>query len=415
MSEKNNELPNSVEGKEYKNKNIKAKLLSSQRITTLDLARILAMITMIMGHSLDAIATPAELDISQFPWNIWHYIRRFTAPIFLTVSGAVHVFANKRDENGRLQRKTIIRRVKIAVILSVIGYLFMFPAYSFFDAFFIEAKLWRPFFQVNILQLIGFSLLFVLLLFLITKKDKTLGIVSFSLAVIITISSPFIHSINWFNYLPEFFAAYLSTEHGSMFPVFPYTGFMLYGVAFGIILKIMDPEKRTKFLIWAGVPIGLVFLIPSFFLTDFFKYEMAFKVLDKVNPGIILNQIGVVFIVLAFAGVTYTYTKKISFYYAFFGKNALFIYVAHLIFLFGSGWFPSIARLYPKQIHILPSILISIIIVLLTLGTAYFYEFTINKFPNARKYYKYAFYIILVYFLIIGTLAQLIYQELFAG
>ena len=412
MSETNNNIPNQVEAKEFKSKSIKAKLLSSQRITSLDLARILAMITMIMGHSLDAIASPAELDISQFPWNIWHYIRRFTAPIFLTVSGAVQVFANKRDEYGKLQNRTIFRRVRIALILSMIGYLFMFPAYSFFDAFFIEAKLWKPFFQVNILQLIGFSLLFVLFLFLITKKDKSLGIISFSLAVMITIASPFIHSINWFNYVPEFFASYLSTEHGSLFPIFPYTGFMLYGVAFGTILKSMEPEKRTKFLIWSGIPIGLVFLIPSFFLTDIFKYEMSFKVLDKVNPGIILNQIGVVFIVLAFASVIYTYTKKISFYYAFFGKKALFIYVAHLIFLFGSGWFPSIARLYPKQIHILPSILISIIIVLLTLGTAYFYEFTINKFPKAGKYYKYAFYFILAYFLIIGTLAQLIYQEL---
>ncbi len=414
MSDKNNVIQNPAQGMEYKNKNIKAKLLSSQRITTLDLARLLAMITMIMGHSLDAIATPAELDITQFPWNIWHYIRRFTAPIFLTVSGAVQVFANKRDEKGNLQNKTIIRRVKIAIILSAIGYLFMFPAYSFFDAFFIEAKLWKPFFQVNILQLIGFSLLFVLFLFLITKKDRTLGIISFSLAIIITIASPFIHNINWFYYLPDFFAAYLSTEQGSLFPVFPYTGFMLYGVTFGTLLKQMDPEKRTKFLIWAGIPIGIVFLIPSFFLTDFFKYEMSFKVLDKVNPGIVLNQIGVVFIVLAFAGVIYTYTKKVSFYYAFFGKKALFIYVAHLIFLFGTGWFPSIARLYPKSISIIPSIIISVIIVLLTLGTAYFYEFTVNKFPNAKKYYKYAFYIILAYFLIGGTLAQLIYQELIA-
>jgi uncharacterized membrane protein len=415
MSGKNNGLPNSVGEKDYQNKNIKAKLLSSQRITTLDLARILAMITMIMGHSLDAIASPAELDITQFPWNIWHYIRRFTAPIFLTVSGAVQVFANKRDENGRLYNKTVIRRLKMAVILSAIGYLFMFPAYSFFDAFFIEAKLWQPFFQVNILQLIGFSLIFVLFLFLITRKDKSLGIISFSLAVIITIGSPFVHNVNWFKYVPEFFAAYLSTDHGSMFPIFPYTGFMLYGVAFGTLLKGMNPDKRTKFLIWAGVPIGIVFLIPSFFLTDLFKYDMTFKVLDKVNPGIILNQIGVVFIVLAFAGIIYTYTKKISFYYAFFGKKALFIYVAHLIFLFGSGWFPSIARLYPKSISIIPSIIISVIIVLLTMGTAYFYEFTINKFPNARKYYKYAFYVILAYFLIIGTLAQLIYQELITG
>ncbi len=396
---------------EYQNKNIYKKLLSSQRITPLDLARIIAMLIMITGHTLDSLANPAELDISNFPWNIWHYIRRFTAPIFLTVSGAVHVFANKRDSNGRLSSWTIKRRIKMAVILTIIGYFFMFPAYSLFDAFFVESKFWGPFFQVNILQLIGFSLLFVLALFLLTKNDIQLGIISLIFALAITFSSPYVSHVNWFKYLPEGFAAYLSSDHGSLFPIFPYTSFMLYGVVLGTILKFVPADKRTKFLILTGIPVGSIIIITGYLLSEYYD-NFTFNVLDKVNPSIILNQIGAVCIVMCFAALIYTFTKKFSFYYAFFGKKALFIYIVHLILLYGTGWFPSIARIYPKSLSIITSIMISIFIIIITLGTAYFYDYSLYKFKKAKKYYRYAFFAIIVYFIAFGSLVQFLYKIL---
>jgi uncharacterized membrane protein len=393
------------------NKGIRRKLLSLERITPLDLARIMAMLVMIAGHSLDSLANPAELDISLFPWNIWHYIRRFTAPIFLTVSGAVHVFANKRDLRGKLSWGTIKRRIRMAITLTAIGYFFMFPAYTLFDSFFVESKLWVPFFEVNILQLIGFSLLFVLVLFMITRNDIQLGIVSLVLALGITFSSPYISHIGWFKYLPEGMAAYLSSEHGSLFPIFPYTCFMLYGVVLGVILKQVGAEKRTKFLIITGLPVGGVILLAGYLLSPYYDH-FSFAVIDKVNPSIILNQIGSVCIVMCFASIIYLITKKLSFYYAFFGKKALFIYIVHLILLFGTGWFPSIARLYPKSLSVDLSILISLLIIVITLGTAYFYEYSMERYRNARKYYRFAFYFILAYFVVIGTFVQLIYKAL---
>ena len=96
-------------------------MLSSQRITALDMARFLAMIMMVQGHTIDALASRDFLDIHFFPWNVWDFLRGFTAQIFLIVSGMVQVFANKRLENGKLKPETIKKRITIATILIIIG------------------------------------------------------------------------------------------------------------------------------------------------------------------------------------------------------------------------------------------------------------------------------------------------------
>ncbi|MFW5662812.1 MAG: heparan-alpha-glucosaminide N-acetyltransferase domain-containing protein, partial [Bacteroidota bacterium] len=104
------------------------KRLKSQRITALDLARFIAMLMMIQGHSLYAVASAQQLDTSIFPWNLWEFLRGFTAPVFLMVSGAVHVFANKREPDGYIAPARLNKRIKVSLIIMAVGYLMMFPA-----------------------------------------------------------------------------------------------------------------------------------------------------------------------------------------------------------------------------------------------------------------------------------------------
>lgn len=397
---------------EYKSKSIKKKLLSSQRITALDLARLMAMITMMQGHTLDALADPTELDINLFPWNIWHFMRRFTAPIFLMLSGTVHVFANKRQEDGSLSNATVKRRIKTALMLLFIGYLLYIPTKSFIDIFFTSWNLWLPFFQVNILQLIGVSLLLVLLAFCKIKNDKTLGIVAFILAMLIFIFSAPINNLNWFDVLPEPFAAYFSSEHGSFFPIFPYTGFMFCGVAVGMLLKHIAPEKRTKYIFIGGMPLGLVLIVLSQFLQGVYPNYFGIPVVEKNDPSVILNQIGTVFIVISLAACLYYCTKKLSFYYAFYGKKALFIYIAHLLIIYGAPIVPSISNSYGKSLPVCLSIVIAVLVIIGSLTAAYLYEYFKTKYQKAEKVYKYLLYGLAFYYVVIASIISLIVNNL---
>ena len=74
-----------------------------------------------------------------------------------------------------------------------------------------------------------------------------MGIISGISALIIFISTPYIQNIDVFAFLPETFGAMISYKHGSLFPIFPFSGFMLSGVAFGAWLQSLHQEKRSVF------------------------------------------------------------------------------------------------------------------------------------------------------------------------
>ncbi len=377
-------------------------MLSSQRITALDLARFFAMIMMIQGHTIDAIASRDFLNIHEFPWNVWNFLRGFTAQVFLIVSGMVHVFANKRLENGKLKPETIKKRLTISFLLIGIGYLLMFPANNIWGLFLVDYKLWLPFFRINILQLIGVSLLMMLASFVLTKNDKQLRILALLLSLTIFILSPFVHSINWFNYLPEFFASYLSFEHGSLFPLFPYSGFMFFGLFLGTIIKQVPSEKRTISLIKYFIPSGIIIAISGYFV-KLFIFDIGWVVRPQANYGIILYQIGYVMLNIGIIALIYVMTVKFSFYYALFGKRALMVYVLHLFLLYGSPWWESIGKIYYRQLSLEWTLFFVLLIEVLTFGIAYTYEYFLNSSKAFQKYYKKVIMITIGFLLLIGN------------
>jgi len=379
------------------------KMLSAQRITAIDLARFVAMIMMVQGHVIDALLSPADYNINEFPWTIWNFARGFTAQVFLIVSGTVSVFANKRLENGRLKPETFRRRGNLALILIALGYLFAFPANKIWDLFFIEDRLLESFFRANILQLIGVSLFFVILLYRFTRSDKTLGRIALAIAIAISALSPFVHQVNWFKYLPEFIASYLSFEHGSFFPIFPYTAFMFYGVFLGTVLKKIDAEQRTKFImIWITLA-GIVFLGTGTGLRELL-WKFSISIPTKINPGAIIFQIGWVLTGMGFWAFIYSKTKKLSFYYAMFGKRALMVYVFHLVVLYGTSWFPSVGNVLYKQMTVFWAIFLAVVIEFITFALVYLYEFLINKYEKFNKYHKQVVVGLILYFLLIGNI-----------
>jgi uncharacterized membrane protein len=378
-------------------------MLSSQRITALDMARFIAMFMMVQGHVIDALVNPIYTPFNEFPWNLWQFARGFTAQVFLMLSGTVHVFANKRMEDGRLAPINFKRRITTALMIMGIGYLFMFPANKIWDIFFIEDRLWIHFCRVNILQLIGFTLILVMGMFYLTRSDKGIGRLALGTGIAISLLSPIVHSINAFDYLPEMIGAYFSFEHGSFFPIFPYSAFMFFGLYIGVKLKAVEPDKRTKYLIRWFLPMGLLMIGVGFLLRMELK-DLGWGIPIKVNPGAIMYQVGFVLTGIAVCAFLYTKTKKLTFYYAMFGKRALMIYVLHLILLYGSPWWASVGNIYNKQMSLEWTLFFVVIIEFCTFGIVYLYEYLINKYEKFRKYYLYVLAIVGGYLILVGNI-----------
>lgn len=374
----------------------------SQRLSGLDLARIIAMIMMIQGHVIYELTNPALIDLTVFPWNVWNFMRGLTAPLFLTVSGIVQVFANKRDNLGYLPKKTISRRISVALTLIFIGYLLVFPAEKIFHLPFIENTVWAYFFQVNVLQMIGVSLLIVLLLFKVTRNDKQLGILSLSSSVLIFALTPVVYLIDWYNFLPIPIAAYLTISKGTLFPIFPYTGFMLAGIAIGIYLKSIPKEERYERIVKLAPIIGVAFIGFSFIVSSFFSHFGNFYPdVTKADPGTSILRLGCVLIFISLVSVIYLFTTKYSQYYSILGKRALFVYVGHLILLYGIPWIPSIGRLKSGAFSLEFTIPFAILIILTSLSAAYFYEVSIANNIKRKILFRYSLTALIAYLLFV--------------
>lgn len=339
-----------------------------ERLYALDAARFVAMLLMVQGHTLDALVLPTELDITRFPWSAWHFLRGLTAPIFLLLSGIVHVFATKRAAHGRIPSALLWRRIRWALTLIGIGYLMMFPAQRIWHLRHVPAEQWSAFFQVHILQLIGVTLLLVLLLFLLTRTERQLGIAGACVAAAIIAVAPFAAGVDWYSLLPEPIAAYLSSARGSFFPVVPFSAYLFLGLPIGVWLKGLSPRQRERALqVWLPlIGLGVISLAP---LLEFWCRGLVPAQANPyhANPGLILLRSGMALLFIGAMAWVYRWTKAWGHFYALLGRYALFIFVGHLVALYGTPWFHSIARLYPKALSLEQGIAATVAIIALCL------------------------------------------------
>ncbi|MBS1537811.1 MAG: acyltransferase [Bacteroidetes bacterium] len=362
----------------------------SSRLFILDLARCIAMIMMVQGHTIDALVHPQFLNTAEFPWNIWNFFRGLTAPIFLMVSGAVHVFAMKPDSTGRMGEETMIRRIRWALILLSVGYLLVFPANRIFDLPFLNYDSWKLFFQSNILQLVGVSLLLVVWLCRSFYSVRSLGIAALIITISIFMLTPFVHAIDWFQYLPEPVGAFLSYQHGSLFPIFPFAGFLFMGVSFGAYLKQVAPAERDNFLLKKSALIGLVILavagVLAFVLGQLPLPNHEFMM---SNPAFMLIRVGIIFIFFSFTAWFHKKLYRFRELYAFLSAKSFHVYVLHLVIIYGTPWFSSFGRYYGKSQSLEVSALAALLIIAITLTTIYLVDYlqkNVNRAPEILRF-----------------------------
>ncbi len=373
----------------------------NSRLFILDLARCIAMIMMVQGHTIDALTHPQVLNTAEFPWNIWNFIRGLTAPIFLMVSGAVHVFAMKREPSGRMNNDTMIRRIRWALILISVGYLLVFPANRIFDLPFLNYDAWRLFFQANILQLTGLSLLFVVWVCRSFYSVRSLGIAALIISLSIFILTPFVHAVHWFQFLPEPISAFLSYQHGSLFPIFPFAGFLFMGVSLGAYLKQLEPAERDNFLLKksAIIGLGLTFAagIAAFALS---KLPLPQHDFMMSNPAFMLIRVGLIFIFFSLTAWMHKKLYRFRELYAFFSAKSFHVYILHLIIIYGTPWFSSFGRIYGKSQSIEVSALAALLVIAVTLSSIYLLEYIQKNVYRAPEIIRFSLGTIIVYALL---------------
>lgn len=358
------------------------------------------MIMMMQGHTLDALTLPDQLDITTFPWILWFHIRGGTAPIFLTVSGILFALTMRRTSVGTMDKDQALKRVKWAALLMFIGYILVFPASNVLDLPDVLPEGWRIFFQANILQLNAVALTLVTTISLLVRGNMRAMRTFTALGVVILIATPWVNNIPWFSIAPEFIAAFLSYDHGSYFPIFPYAVYMLLGAGIGAQLREQPRSERpralrrlaTRYATICGI-LGavLLFLEPRILA---FYHEL--NLLQSFPSVVLLRESAVLFVIALFTFIDIK-SERLRTLVELWGRQSLTIYVVHLLILFGPPWIQSIGHFYAKSLPLAPTAVIAVLVILITLGIVWFQEYLKTTKPHRYAQIKRALILLLTY------------------
>jgi len=207
------------------------------RIIFIDLIRAFAVLQMVQGHTINVLLAEGSRNPELPFYAVWYFMRGMTAPIFMFTAGTVFTYlfhsVNKPFNNNPRVKKGIKR----GLLLIIIGYMLRYPTTTLVDFSNVTEASWTIFFGIDVLHLIGVSLIAVLFLLLISEKFKLNNYFVFgATAALIFFSSTFIYSINWVSFLPQPLAGYFYHATGSPFPFFPWAGYVIAGGVLGIYL-----------------------------------------------------------------------------------------------------------------------------------------------------------------------------------
>jgi len=297
----------------------------NKRLYFIDIARSIAILLMLEGHFVhDSLALDLR-DESNTIYHYWKFIRGFTSPVFLTVTGIVFTYLLLGNDHTNFWQNMRVRRgLKRVVELLFWGYLLQYYAF-------------------HVLQCIGVGILTIITLYGIYRYIKFIPLwIYYALAGIILFMSYLYFGLlpeghYWPSNAPAFIQNIFHGKH-SLFPLTPHMGYTMFGAMIGVILFNAKDKVKTPSFILGGFLIGFVLYV---FSKKFLLIvgEISFLPNNSLyRMDWLFEKLGMVFMVLAILLALETYVLKIkkSNLFLKIGQSTLSIYIIHMILLYGS-------------------------------------------------------------------------------
>lgn len=298
--------------------------MQKTRLYFIDIARSIAILLMLEGHFVDNALMDVYRDTNNDIYNAWLFVRGFTSPIFLTITGIVFTYLLIGNNHLEYFKNNRIKKgYKRVVELLFWGY--VVQVYAF-----------------HVLQCIGIGILSILILYGIYKAVKIIPLwVYFFFAGTIIFSSYIVIS-SWPKeyYWPESAPIFIQNMfHGkySVFPILPRMGYTMYGAMIGVILY----TYKSKVKEWSFIL--SVFLIGAFlyfFLKDVLLIIdgiFAHPIYHLYKVDWLYECLGMVLIILSILIAIEKFIGEIKpNLFLKIGQNTLTIYILHMVLLYGS-------------------------------------------------------------------------------
>lgn len=339
------------------------------RYIFLDLLKAYAVIMMIQGHTLSAVLLP-EAKITPL-YQFLHILRGLTAPAFLIASGCGFAFSLIRKKNIPWWNILFRRFTRIAPIL-LMGYFLHLPRFSLYQLLTqITDKEVSQFFQCDILQTIGWTIIVLQIIFMFLPLRKiTIAVFLTSLILILFFTPQINNSVT----APNFLTQLITPKFGSNFPLFPFSSYLIFGFIFGYVFYIMQKYVEVKKAVLPIFISGIVFFGASFIV----------KILDF---ALFYQRTGLLLILVSLFLLLENKKNNVLNFLVVIGQESFLIYFVHIIVVYGSVVNPhnNFVYYFGNGLNTELSCLIAFALILFMLATGYLWHYLKLRNPIASR------------------------------
>jgi uncharacterized membrane protein len=370
----------------------------SRRVIFIDLARALAAVFMLYGHTVSALLAPRYQTGTWF--DIWVFQRGLTSSLFLLLSGFAFSIATGRHwtAHGTVS-PALLRRVRRFSLFILLGYALHFPVARFVDLRYASAERWQSFLVVDVLQLIGVTFLGVQLLVLLTRSRRVFGWTAVVLAVAAVLATPWFWRVDWASRLPLTIAAYLSPSTGSQFPLFPYLAYVLLGAALGQWYLHWGPVRLDWYANVALFAPGLA-LVALTFAVDMLPVWLVGERAWESIPNQVALRMGASLILLAVIARASERITRLPHIFGAVAQETLLIYFVHLCIVYGSVWNQGLTQTYGPTLGPGRTVLFVVLLLVAMCALALYWNWWKHTRPRLARWTAIAVGALLVYRLI---------------
>lgn len=298
------------------------------RLYFIDALRAFAILMMLQGHFISGVLDPTNIDSSNSFYSFWLYCRGFTAPVFFTITGWVFTFLLLRNAQQGWKNPRIKKGLKRTIELLLWGYLLRLNLPMLFNG-----QINNSFLYPDVLQIIGLSLSFIILIYLLFGflKQWTSSIF-LVIGLLIFLTQPYYVDLT-FPSLPPYIAAYLTKANKGVFYLFPWLGYVSIGAFIAYLFHATTRQLWSWGLGFMALGFWLVFCSSAFLIElESLTGMVLFRKVAYNN--FLFIRLGDVFVLFGVFMLFNDYVKQGI--WTSIGGKTLEIYIVHYFIFYGS-------------------------------------------------------------------------------
>jgi uncharacterized membrane protein len=309
----------------------------------IDLARGLAVLVMIEAHTLDAWTRPADRSTEAF--HNLAVLGGFAAPLFLWLAGVALVLsAESRARRAGSRHASALAVVRRGLEIFILAFLFRLQAFIVSPGSAVVTL-----FRVDILNVMGPSIVAAGLLWGVVENRLALVIVYAVSAIAVAMLTPIVRSAEWVSALPIWLEWYIRPAgEYTTFTGLPWAGFVFAGGALGALIATARDDRSERRVQVATAAVGTLLIVLGFYaatLPTIYRsssFWTSSPTYFAIRVGVMMLGLAAIYAISAAAQRDRRDTlgplEKL-------GRSSLFVYWIHVELVYGYAAWPIRHRL----------------------------------------------------------------------